>query len=61
MVRMNEKKNVRNIVWKSPDGKRKMGEPRRIWRETVKENLKSRKVKNWRHIYIATGKKRRIA
>lgn len=40
-----ELRNVRNIVWRKLDGKRKRGKPKKRWRKAVEEDLTLKPVK----------------
>nr|CAH7756657.1 unnamed protein product [Callosobruchus chinensis] len=48
LERMEQEREVKQMAWKIPEGKRKRGRPRKRWREAVEEDLEEKKIQNWR-------------
>nr|CAH7754171.1 unnamed protein product [Callosobruchus chinensis] len=48
LERMEQEREVKQVAWKTPQGKRKRGRPRKRWRVAVEEDLEEKKIQNWR-------------
>ena len=47
--KMVEKRTVRNIPWKTPKYRKKRGRSRKRWREAVPEDLKDKRIADWKN------------
>lgn len=50
LVRMEEGRNVKDVAWKKPEGKRKKGRPRNRWIQAVEKDLEEKRIRNWREL-----------
>ncbi|KAK5641023.1 hypothetical protein RI129_009570 [Pyrocoelia pectoralis] len=48
LIRMNDDRNVKNVAWRAPGGRRKNGRPRIRWIQAVENDLTEKRIRNWR-------------
>lgn len=60
LERMERTRDVKEVAWKIPEGKKKKGRPRRKWKEAVMQDVAEQDIRDWKNIARDRDKWRRL-